>query len=70
MRNYRTLFMLLALGFILLPNAMQAFQDGSNFFDQIGFDNDVEDVPESPIQGLLALGMIIGSYLGYRKLKK
>ncbi|NGZ89410.1 hypothetical protein [Psychroflexus maritimus] len=33
----------------------------------IGFDDQVNDVP---INGLIALGMAVASYLGYKKFKK
>ena len=36
----------------------------------LGFDDLVNDVPESPINGLIALGMAVASYIGYRKFKK
>lgn len=35
----------------------------------LGFEEQVNDVPESPINGLVALGMAVASYIGYKKLK-
>lgn len=34
---------------------------------QIVFDDDVEDVPAAPIDGLIGLGLAAGAYLGLRK---
>lgn len=58
---------ILILSLFLIPDLAQAFQ--GDFFDQIGFDDQVNDVPESPINGLVALGMAVASYIGYKKLK-
>lgn len=35
----------------------------------LGFDETVDDVTEAPIGGLVALGLIAGAFLGYRKIK-
>ncbi|MBZ9652524.1 hypothetical protein [Psychroflexus montanilacus] len=34
------------------------------------FDDDVGDEPVAPINGLIALGLAVGGYLGIRKVKK
>ncbi|MCH8535707.1 MAG: hypothetical protein LAT51_11605 [Flavobacteriaceae bacterium] len=60
---------ILILSLFLIPDLAQAFQGGL-FDDQIGFDDQVNDVPESPINGLVFLGMVVASYLGFYKLNK
>ena len=43
----------------------------SNVYAQPGFHDDVDDEnPAAPIDGLLVTGLIAGSILGYKKLKK
>ncbi|HZH70686.1 MAG TPA: hypothetical protein VFD80_09565 [Flavobacteriaceae bacterium] len=37
-------------------------------FTAPSFDDNVDD--EAPINGLLGLGLLVGAYIGYRKLKK
>jgi len=34
------------------------------------FNDNVYDEAEAPINGLLGLGLLVGAYIGYRKLKK
>ncbi|WP_019036972.1 hypothetical protein [Psychroflexus tropicus] len=34
-----------------------------------GFDDDVGDEPVAPINGLIAIGLAVGGYLGIRKVK-
>jgi len=36
----------------------------------IGFPDDVDDEPVAPINGLVALGLAVGGYLGIRKVNK
>lgn len=36
----------------------------------IGFDDDVRDVPEAPINGLIGVALVAGAYFGFRKFKK
>ena len=36
----------------------------------IGFPDDVDDEVTAPINGLIALGLAVGGYLGIRKVKK
>ena len=39
--------------------------------DLFGFDNDnVQDTPEAPIHILVYLGLLVGGFLGIRKLRK
>lgn len=39
-------------------------------FEDVGFDPDVNDEPTAPINGFIALGFLIGGYLGIRNLKE
>jgi len=42
----------------------------ASIYAQPGFPTDVDDeTPGAPITGLLPLGIALGAYLGYRKLK-
>ncbi|GGE02668.1 hypothetical protein [Psychroflexus salis] len=43
---------------------------GQSFEDALGFDDSVDDVPQAPISALVTLGLVIGSFFGYRKFKK
>lgn len=62
-RTYKyALFLLLTL--IIAQVNAQGLEEA------IGFDDNVTDVPETPINGLIALGMAVASYLGYKKFKK
>jgi hypothetical protein len=36
----------------------------------IGFTDDVDDEPVAPINGLIALGLAVGGYLGIKKVRK
>lgn len=36
----------------------------------IGFPDDVNDEPVAPINGLIALGLAVGGYLGIKKVRK
>jgi hypothetical protein len=43
----------------------------SELEDLFGFDNtNVNDVPEAPIHFLVYAGMLVGTYLGFNKLKQ
>ena len=61
-KNYLILsLVLISLPFITTGQTLQDLEGA------IGFDDDVNDVP---INGLIALGMAVASYLGYKKFKK
>jgi len=36
----------------------------------IGFTDDTDDEPVAPINGLIALGLAVGGYLGIKKVRK
>lgn len=36
----------------------------------VGFPDDVDDEPVAPINGLIAIGLAVGGYLGIRTIKK
>ncbi|MGM0634695.1 MAG: hypothetical protein ACQESK_01420 [Bacteroidota bacterium] len=42
----------------------------SDIEDLVGFDNTVDDTAEAPIHFLIPFFMLIGAYLGIKKLKK
>ena len=62
--KYLTLSLILCL--MLLP--LTSFGQGS-LEDALGFTETVNDVPEAPISGLVALGLAVGSFFGYKKIK-
>ncbi len=61
-----TLVAVAVLGAAQVANAQANAEDLNN---ALGFNNTVNDVPEAPIHFLVGLGMLVGSYLGFRKLK-
>lgn len=61
-----TLVAVAVLGAAQVANAQASANELNS---ALGFDSTVNDVPESPIHFLVWLGMIVGSYLGFRKLK-
>lgn len=61
-----TLVAVAVLGAAQVANAQATAEDLNN---ALGFNNTVNDVPEAPIHFLVGLGMLVGSYLGFRKLK-
>lgn len=61
-----TLVAVAVLGATQVANAQATAEDLNN---ALGFNNTVNDVPEAPIHFLVGLGMLVGSYLGFRKLK-
>lgn len=63
---------ILAIVTVFLFNVQDVAAQSASIEDlnsALGFDSTVNDVPESPIHFLVWLGMIVGSYLGFRKLK-
>ena len=63
-------FIVLSLVLVALPFVATGQADFSDLENALGFNDQVNDVPESPINGLIALGMAVASYIGYRKFKK
>jgi hypothetical protein len=59
--HYITLILVLLLIFI----SVEAQAQGLPIFD-----DDVDDEPVAPINGLIALGFAVGGYLGIRKVKE
>ena len=58
--------------FILIVSIVVISSLSNELFAQIALpdDGDVQDAPEAPIDGFLAIAAAIGSYIGVRKLKK
>lgn len=38
--------------------------------DALGFNDNVQDIPAAPINGLIGIALAAGAYLGFKKLKK
>ncbi len=62
-----TIYFTLALILCLVIVPVSTY--GQSLEDALGFTETVNDVPEAPISGLVALGLVIGSFFGYRKFK-
>jgi len=60
-------YLILSLVLISLPFIATGQATLQDLEDAVGFEDDVNDVP---INGLIALGMAVASYLGYKKFKK
>jgi len=54
----------LLLAIIFMPEV-----NGQSIDDAFGFEENVDDVPAAPINMLVYMGLIAGSYLGIKKLK-
>lgn len=65
----KSLYKYLIIMFLALSFSAEA-QSLEDFKDAIGFNDDVEDVPAAPINGLIGIALAAGTYLGFRKLKK
>jgi len=57
----------LAIIMIILLVSTTSYGQG---LGDIGFPDDVDDEPVAPINGLVALGLAVGGYLGIRKVKR
>lgn len=55
----------LVIVFVLISAASYA-----QFPPGVGFPDDVGDEAESPISGLISLGLLVGGYLGIRQARK
>ena len=62
----RSLRLIIALSLVLCFTAISYSQPD----DAFGFEENVDDVPAAPIKMLLYIGLIAGSYLGIKKLKR
>lgn len=64
--SIQVLFTLALISLIGLSSAY-----GQGLEELFGFENDnVNDVPEAPLHMLIYLGLVIGGYLGVRKLRE
>ena len=61
--HYITLVIIIALLLVTTTSYGQGLDD-------IGFPDDVDDEITAPINGLIALGLAVGGYLGIRNTKK
>ncbi|MBZ9651617.1 hypothetical protein [Psychroflexus montanilacus] len=67
MKLHTTHYITLAIVVLLLLVTTSGYAQGMG---DIGFPDDVDDEPVAPINGLIALGLAVGGYLGIRKVKK
>lgn len=61
--HYISLLIIVALVLVSTTSYGQGLED-------IGFPDDVNDEPVAPINGLIALGLAVGGYLGIKKVRK
>jgi len=61
---------LLFFSFLLFSELLQAQASFQDLSDALGFEENVNDVPEAPINMFLGIVALIGSYIGISKLKK
>lgn len=54
---------------VFFSEAMQAQASFQDLNDALGFEEQVNDVPEAPINMFLAIFALVASFLGIRKLK-
>ena len=64
------IYSLVAVAFLGVAQVVNAQASAEDLSSALGFNNTVNDVPEAPIHFLVGLGMLVGSYLGFRKVKK
>ena len=64
-----TLFLILVVFLISLQQSTAQSADINELNNALGFESTVNDVPESPIHLLVWLGLILGGFLGMKKLK-
>lgn len=63
MKNINQILLVIVFLFIF------SFTQAQSLEDALGFNETVNDVPEAPINFLIALGVIIGSFIGIKRLK-
>ncbi|MBS3739675.1 MAG: hypothetical protein KGY51_11890 [Psychroflexus sp.] len=55
---------------MLLVIAFMPDVNAQSIDDAFGFEENVDDVPKAPINMLVYIGLIAGSYLGIKRLRK
>jgi len=69
MKNTNKVIFTLAL--VSLLGLSSAYGQLGGLEDAFGFENDnVNDTPEAPINFLIPLALLVGAYLGVKKMKK
>jgi hypothetical protein len=59
------LALVLVIAFVLISASSYA-----QFPGDVGFPDDTNDEAAAPISGLIALGLVVGGYLGIRQIRK
>lgn len=67
--NSKQLGLLLFVGALLLTQVSFGQATSGELSDALGFSETVDDVPEAPISMFIGIAALVGSYLGFRKLK-
>ena len=67
MKLNKTHYIVLTIIAVILLTSTISYGQG---LGDIGFPDDVDDEVTAPINGLIALGLAVGGYLGIRKVKK
>lgn len=65
-----SVYIITLLILLVITETTHAQASTEDLNDALGFDNSVSDVPEAPIHFLIGLGMLVGTYLGFKKLIK
>ena len=66
MKFQKTHYIILTIIAVILLMSTTSYGQG---LGDIGFPDDVDDEVTAPINGLIALGLAVGGYLGIRKVK-
>ncbi|GGE25016.1 hypothetical protein [Psychroflexus planctonicus] len=67
--NSKQLGLLLFVAALLLTQVSLGQASAGELGNALGFSETVDDVPEAPISMFIGMTALIGSYLGFRKLK-
>lgn len=69
MNKKNTVFFVAVAMFMFVQNINAQSASIEDLNSALGFESTVNDVPESPIHLLVWLGLILGGFLGMKKLK-
>lgn len=67
MKLNKTHYIVLTILVIMLLLSTTSYGQG---FGDLGFPDDVDDETPAPINGLIAIGLVVGGYLGIKKVRK